>query len=869
MVFIFDAKGNLCNSIPENVYEGSNEANTIVVVAPWTSGTQVYMSYQLPNSLYSEPVLLTEFDTSPLPEDLKANAWSIDIDDVITQSSGRVNFQFFAVTAGKILPSASITSGGAIIIDATVNAAIFATKVQSSGQYVFRYSGAEWRLDGNAVNLSDYGITLTSGVPQSGSTLTVTYTAGSVKRQATTIVSVPINKGNEIILPETPSQTIYDQILAALASIQNDIDNGWFESHAILPWDSGFKYKQGDLVYHKGYIWQKNNSYGMSEPSISEDNSSPVDWIRRSVGYRVKTEVGPTVAKSGETFNDYINNTATGDFSHAEGKKTAASGDNSHAGGNSSIASGENAFAHGEGVKATEKNQFVVGSFNNSAKDADAIFIVGNGTTENPATIFKVRKDGTIVATNLSFDGVNVISDVNKEILTGNVKVATVSEFDDLLDMIEANTAALQAKVDKVAKVNTNTYSEITNDIAPNNDPRQTFLTTSQGNSVKIVSIPSKFSLDVITSEGTLAKVEIDENGITLKGNTISLRSSSSNVDAINVNGSGIATREYVQNQIEQITAVQIRNKYPDLVISCTEAEVQTVATQYIVNHYSRQPKSFDGLVITLTDKDNDKVLYTYSEASAAWIDTGMNQIDLANYVDLTSDQEISGKKNYKSGKLLVDGEIVSGMSSLTKIDTNVGQETVLYDTTDGLTVSGTGQITYEEKDTNAAGQEFVNIKTKNINTEFNVPILPGANINIDANEDGTAIVVSSTTAQDYQIVTAEPEDKSQGKMIYEKSSGSDTPFQINNLKIADGNKYNSIKDLVNAGMQEKLTAGTGITIENNVISATAQETQIDNTTITKKADGKLQAVGLQDETDSKTLTAHDIWLACSIEREV
>lgn len=46
-------------------------------------------------------------------------------------------------------------------------------------------------------------------------------------------------------------------------------------------------------------------------------------------------------------------------------------------------------------------------------------------------------------------------------------------------------------------------------------------------------------------------------------------------------------------------------------------------------------------------------------------------------------------------------------------------------------------------------------------------------------------------------------------------------------------------------------------------------EVAIDNTTITKTADNKLQAVGLQDETDSKTLTAHDIWLACSIEREV
>lgn len=48
----------------------------------------------------------------------------------------------------------------------------------------------------------------------------------------------------------------------------------------------------------------------------------------------------------------------------------------------------------------------------------------------------------------------------------------------------------------------------------------------------------------------------------------------------------------------------------------------------------------------------------------------------------------------------------------------------------------------------------------------------------------------------------------------------SEGPFEIANLKIADGTKYNSIKDLVNEGMQEKLTAGSGITIENNVISS-------------------------------------------------
>lgn len=52
---------------------------------------------------------------------------------------------------------------------------------------------------------------------------------------------------------------------------------------------------------------------------------------------------------------------------------------------------------------------------------------------------------------------------------------------------------------------------------------------------------------------------------------------------------------------------------------------------------------------------------------------------------------------------------------------------------------------------------------------------------------------------------------------------GSEGPFAIANLKIADGTKYNSLKDLVNEGMQEKLTAGTGITIENDMISASVQ----------------------------------------------
>ena len=473
MVFIFDANGNLCNSIPENVYEGSNEANTIVVVAPWTSGTQVYMSYQLPNSLYSEPVLMTSFDTAMFPVDFKANAWSIDIDDVITQSSGRVNFQFFAVTAGKILPSASVVAGGSAIIEATVNATIFATKVQYSGQYVFAYNGEVWRLDGNAVNLSDYGITLISGVPQSDSTLTVTYKAGSVKRQATAIVSVPINKGNEIILPETPSQTIYDQILAALADIQNDIDNGWFESHAILPWDSGFTYKQGDIVFHNGLLFRLRAATNRgTEPTDYESRTAT--WVCVGVGKRsyLTGDIG------GEILNSYSSNVASGDYSHAERRNTQAggaashaeglntitSGDYSHAEGNSCIAIGncshaggnnsgtsyEASFVHGTGVKDSGPNSVAFGKYNKNTQGV--LFAIGDGSSgDDRKNAFEVKSD-TIVSRNISFDGTNKMSEANKAVLTGTDTLATqewTQENAGKIDSISVNGVNIPADANK------------------------------------------------------------------------------------------------------------------------------------------------------------------------------------------------------------------------------------------------------------------------------------------------------------------------------------------------------------------------------------------------------------------------------------
>ena len=103
--------------------------------------------------------------------------------------------------------------------------------------------------------------------------------------------------------------------------------------------------------------------------------------------------------------------------------------------------------------------------------------------------------------------------------------------------------------------------------------------------------------------------------------------------EQITINDDIIATQPYVQEEISKISSVQIRNTAANPIITATQATVQTVATQYIVDNYSRQPIKWDGLIITVTDLQNDKILFIYSDVSNLWINAGINNIDLTNYI--------------------------------------------------------------------------------------------------------------------------------------------------------------------------------------------------------------------------------------------
>ena len=114
-------------------------------------------------------------------------------------------------------------------------------------------------------------------------------------------------------------------------------------------------------------------------------------------------------AEGSEIFNDYANNTATGNYSHAEGKKTSAPGLYSHAEGYGTVASGFYSHAEGEyavaygsyGTHAEGKytiasgnHQHVQGKWNIEDTEHKYAHIVGNGNNNNRSNAHTLDWDG-------------------------------------------------------------------------------------------------------------------------------------------------------------------------------------------------------------------------------------------------------------------------------------------------------------------------------------------------------------------------------------------------------------------------------------------------------------------------------------------
>jgi hypothetical protein len=106
MIFIIDSKGTTKTVLYEPIYQGSNNANQIVLFAPFPKTNAVTVSYTLANGIQTHPFVMTLCDNIPnvqTEEGTQYNVWSIDIDHPITEYAGHVDVQFIVHSGLKML----------------------------------------------------------------------------------------------------------------------------------------------------------------------------------------------------------------------------------------------------------------------------------------------------------------------------------------------------------------------------------------------------------------------------------------------------------------------------------------------------------------------------------------------------------------------------------------------------------------------------------------------------------------------------------------------------------------------------------------------------------------------------------------------
>ena len=93
MQFFIDSKGTTVNLISDPVYEGSTNANELVLVAPISSANQVTATFLLPIGISTTERLLT-LQNSMSIDGVNYNVWRCLIDGTITEYAGTVRVQF-------------------------------------------------------------------------------------------------------------------------------------------------------------------------------------------------------------------------------------------------------------------------------------------------------------------------------------------------------------------------------------------------------------------------------------------------------------------------------------------------------------------------------------------------------------------------------------------------------------------------------------------------------------------------------------------------------------------------------------------------------------------------------------------------------
>lgn len=76
------------------------------------------------------------------------------------------------------------------------------------------------------------------------------YSAQAGVITATSGTSFQVGRGVPAVLPDTPDDDVYEQILSNIAALQTDVSNGYYAARAIYAWNSAMTYGANEITYY-------------------------------------------------------------------------------------------------------------------------------------------------------------------------------------------------------------------------------------------------------------------------------------------------------------------------------------------------------------------------------------------------------------------------------------------------------------------------------------------------------------------------------------------------------------------------------------------------------------------------------------------
>lgn len=112
------------------------------------------------------------------------------------------------------------------------------------------------------------------------------YSAQAGVITATSATSFQVAKGVPAVLPDTPSEDIYEQILSNLSSLQTQLNNGSFAARSIYAWNSTYTYGANEITFYPDI-----GEFGAFVKSVQTGNTGNAPYVDGAVNSAWWTEV--------------------------------------------------------------------------------------------------------------------------------------------------------------------------------------------------------------------------------------------------------------------------------------------------------------------------------------------------------------------------------------------------------------------------------------------------------------------------------------------------------------------------------------------------------------------------------------------------